>query len=276
MVTDEPPLYVVSDVHGYVDHLRAALRTADLIDDDGHWCAGQARLWCLGDYVDRGPDGIGVLDLVMRLGEEAAQVGGSVRALLGNHEIMLMGVRRFGAEQVPGRPEHTSFAAVWLFNGGQAADQERLTEEHIAWLAMCPVLIREGDHLLMHADTQGYLAFGDTVDEINERVATVLASDDLAAWWECFRTVTERGAFRLLPRQRGASAVDELLTRLGGEVIVHGHSTIPESFGIAPDAVTGPHRYADGRALDVDGGTYLGGPLLVVRLPVTAELPAAV
>lgn len=66
------PLFVVGDVHGYLDELFAALGEQGLIDADGNWAAGNARLWFLGDFTDRGPDGIGVIDLVMRLSAEAA------------------------------------------------------------------------------------------------------------------------------------------------------------------------------------------------------------
>ena len=90
------PLYVVGDVHGYLGELRAALHESGLIDEDGHWSAGSARLWFLGDFTDRGPDGIGVIELVMQLSAEAAAAGGYCRALMGNHELLLLGAHRFG------------------------------------------------------------------------------------------------------------------------------------------------------------------------------------
>lgn len=67
------PLYVVGDVHGYLDELVAALTEQGLIDAEGQWAAGHARLWFLGDFTDRGPDGIGVIDLVMRLSAEVGR-----------------------------------------------------------------------------------------------------------------------------------------------------------------------------------------------------------
>src|SRR5262245_23967639 len=48
------PLYVVGDVHGYLDELVAALQEQGLIDAAGNWCAGTSRLWFLGDFTDRG------------------------------------------------------------------------------------------------------------------------------------------------------------------------------------------------------------------------------
>ena len=40
--------YVVSDVHGHRDELVEALRSAGLLDADGHWSGGDATLWVLG------------------------------------------------------------------------------------------------------------------------------------------------------------------------------------------------------------------------------------
>src|SRR5437870_4994285 len=80
------PIYVIGDVHGHLKKLIKLLQDAHLIDEKHAWKAGTATLWFMGDFVDRGPDGIAVLDLVMRLQSEAAAVGGTVASLLGNHE----------------------------------------------------------------------------------------------------------------------------------------------------------------------------------------------
>src|SRR5690242_8301691 len=91
------PLFIIGDVHGQLEKLIRLLRGAGLVGKDLAWSGGGKRLWLLGDYVDRGPDGIGVLELVMRLQGEAARAGGEVGALLGNHDVLLLSARRFGA-----------------------------------------------------------------------------------------------------------------------------------------------------------------------------------
>ena len=269
------PTYVVGDVHGHRDELVAALADADLVSTDGEWSGGVANLWFLGDFVDRGPDGIGAIDLVMRLSAEAASAGGRVDTLLGNHEILLLGMRRFGDTEVPSdssRPASIphnklgprSFARSWELNGGRRSDQEALTESHISWLTARPVLALAEDHLLMHSDTAEYLSWGDDLDEINASVRAVLESDDLAEWWEVWRRMTTRHAFR---GEDGEENVDKLLAALGGTRIVHGHSVIADQLGVMPNEVDGPHPYAGGKALGVDAGVFIGGPCLVVRLP---------
>ena len=64
--------YAVSDIHGHPEKLAKALWTAGLTDAEGNWSGQDVRLWFLGDFFDRGPDGIGVLALVRRLAAQAA------------------------------------------------------------------------------------------------------------------------------------------------------------------------------------------------------------
>jgi hypothetical protein len=252
--------FVVSDIHGHADVLRAALRRAGLTDDAGDWAGGDARLWFLGDFFDRGPDGIGVVDTVRRL---AAQTAG-VRALLGNHEILALGMHRFGSTEVPyDGLLPRSFERSWVLNGGRDRDQERLTGEHIEWLLGLPVLALEAGHLLMHSDNVEYLDWGNTIDEINSAARADLHSDDITVWWEAWRRMTSRYDFR---GRRGADVAAKLLRKLGGRRIVHGHSVIAELAGVEPAELTGPVLYAGGRVLGIDGGVFDDGPCLVVEL----------
>lgn len=262
------PTYVVGDVHGHRDELADALHEAKLVDEHDDWCGAEANLWFLGDFVDRGPDGIGVIDLVMNLQEQAGKVGGSVQALLGNHEILLLGMYHFGDTNVPSDFGPRSFARSWEINGGQLADQDGLTDDHIEWLSTRPLIAHAGDHLLMHSDTCEYLDWGDTADEINETAHEILAGNDLAAWWDVWRRMTTRYAFR---GPNGAEVAEQLLTQLGGERIVHGHSVIADQLGIHPTQIEAPFLYAGGKVLGIDGGLFVGGPCLVVQLPWEPE-----
>jgi len=262
--------YVVGDVHGHLDELLGALADVGLVDDEANWSGGDTHLWFLGDFVDRGPDGIGVIDLVMRLAEEASEAGGHVEALLGNHEILLLGMHQFGDTEVPSDFGPRSFARSWEMNGGQLTDQEAVTDNHVDWLVDRPALALVGDHLLMHSDTVEYLVWGADIEEINAGIQEVLRSDDIVEWWEVWRRLTTRHAFR---GPHGAEVVGQLLTVLGGDRVVHGHSVIADQLGIPPPLVDGPYEYADGRALGVDGGVFVGGPCLVVELPWNGKPP---
>lgn len=256
--------YVVGDIHGHRAELVEELRKTGLLDAEENWTGGSARLWFVGDFVDRGPDGVGVIDFVMRLAEQAAEAGGVVDTLLGNHEILLLGMHRFGDTEVPSDFGPRNFARSWAMNGGRASDQEALTDKHIEWLSQRPAVTLLGDHLLMHSDTTEYLNWGSSIEEINTAVRDLLSGDELSEWWECWRRLTTRFAFR---GPQGAEVAERLLDLLGGTQIVHGHSVIADQLGVAPTEITEPLRYADGKALGVDGGLFVGGPCLVVALP---------
>jgi hypothetical protein len=272
------PLYVVGDVHGYLDELLAALHAQGLIDAEGHWSAGTARLWFLGDFTDRGPDGIGVIDLVMQLSAEAAAAGGYCKALMGNHELLLLGAQRFGDTPVNSAAGTASFLAAWRLNGGQTTDMERLQDHHIAWMSRLDAAALADGHLLLHSDTTAYLEYGETIDAMNDAVTGILQRGDGDECWELFRKLTKRFAFR---GDSGPTAARELLDTYGGQRVVHGHSPIPYLLGEVggeqdADAeernpvVEGPHVYADDLAVAMDGGVTMEGRLLVARLPLLA------
>ncbi|WUH57830.1 metallophosphoesterase [Streptomyces sp. NBC_00442] len=266
------PLYVVGDVHGYLDELLAALRRQGLIDESGNWAAGTARLWFLGDFTDRGPDGIGVIDLVMRLSAEAAAAGGYCKALMGNHELLLIGAKRFADTPVNSGAGTATFQAAWLLNGGQKSDMDRLQDVHLQWMSRLDAIEQEDDHLLMHSDTTAYLDYGDSIEAVNDTVHAILNRNDADECWDLFRKLTKRFAFR-----DGPDAARELLAAYGGRRVVHGHSPIPYLLGEvgtedgeedSRPVVEGPHLYADGLAIAMDGGVTMAGKLLVQQLPL--------
>ena len=243
--------YVISDVHGHLADLRAVLTDAGLLAEDDTWSGGDAQLWVLGDLVDRGPEGIGVVRLVRSLQEQAPS---QVHVLMGNHESLMLGYHLF--------PD-TRFAEVWLINGGREADQEGLSDDDVAWLRALPVMARVGDYLLMHSDTHDYLRWGSSVDDVNATVAGLLADDDGQQHFDVFAALTSRFDF---VGDSGVDVAREVLDTLGGEHIVHGHSIIGTIVDAPSEATHGPLTYADGLVIAIDGGRYDGGPLLLVEL----------
>jgi hypothetical protein len=260
------PVFVVGDVHGHRDVLVGLLRDAGLLDGAERWTGGDASLRLLGDLVDRGPDGIGTIELVRRLERESA---GAVRCLLGNHEAFLLAALVAGDEDT-GFPGAT-FADVWRANGGVPRDLTSLTPEIVAWICALPAVAREGDWLVLHADTDAYLRYGRSVEEVNARISSELRSGAPASLDELLEALCDR--FRL----DDPAVVDKLLGALGGSRIVHGHTPIASVLGVDPRSVTGPLASTDGRVLNLDHCLFGGGPGVVTRLDTwPAAEPGAV
>ena len=251
------PTFVVGDVHGHPETLARLLRDAGLVDDNLRWSGRDARLWLLGDLIDRGPDGIGAIDLVTRLERE-----GPVRCLLGNHEALLLAVWRFANVEATG-PD-ALWRSVWRLNGGQTTDLERFRPEHAAWIEQLPAAARDGDWLLLHSDTDAYLRFGRSVEVICGSISAVLRTGDADAVEDLLDALADRNGLH------DPAAVDRLLGALGGLRIVHGHTPITFVTGAEPELVVEPLAYGGGRVLNVDHCLFAGGPGFITELPVVS------
>jgi calcineurin-like phosphoesterase family protein len=258
---DAHPTFVVGDVHGCLDALLDLLREAGLVDAALRWSGGDARLWFVGDLVDRGPDGIGVVELVSRLQRE-----GDVHCLLGNHELLLLGVWRH--PDVAAGELGETFRDLWDRNGGVARDLEQLTPDHAAWLQGLPSVWLEDRTLILHADSDMYLRYGATVEEVNTTVRAMLANDDVQAHWGLLSDATDRYAFA------DPFVASRVLETYGARRLVHGHTPISLILDQPPAEITEPFVYDDGRCVNVDHGLFLGGRGFVTELSGLPE-PAA-
>jgi hypothetical protein len=81
---------VVSDIHGEYETYLKLLKATGIIDDKLHWKFGKGHLVILGDIFDRGGMVTELLWHLFGLEKQAADAGGMVHILLGNHEIMVL------------------------------------------------------------------------------------------------------------------------------------------------------------------------------------------
>jgi hypothetical protein len=260
-------VHVIGDIHGELEKLRDLLRGAELTrrdkDENETWSGGESTLWLMGDLVDHGPDGIGAVELVMRLQQQATRAGGRVEVLLGNHDVLLLSAHRFGTRPIPGSEK--SFGDHWHKSGGQEADLERITPDHVRWLSSLPAMAREGEHLLAHADALLYTRYGQSIAQVNQAMTELLQSDDAANWFRLLDEFNEHQSF--VDARTGGDRAEAFLRHFGGRQLVHGHTPITKMTGQPPEAVREPLLYAGDLCLDVDPGMYLGGPGFVYRLP---------
>lgn len=131
-----PLTFAVGDIHGCLDKLTRLLAACE-----AHAGARPARYVFVGDYIDRGPQSRGVIDLLMR--KQAAQPG-TIVCLRGNHEQMAI-------------EAHASARAVplWLANHGLSTLRnyggDRISPEHLAWLEALPFCHDDGLRFFVHA-----------------------------------------------------------------------------------------------------------------------------
>lgn len=122
--------YCISDIHGCSKTLAALLATLPLTEAD--------TVYFLGDYVDRGPDSKGVLDIVMAMPNAVCHKG--------NHEDMML----FALDN----PYNSESALHWYINGGKAALAsfgDTVPEEYIVFLRGLKLITELPDFYLCHA-----------------------------------------------------------------------------------------------------------------------------
>jgi len=131
-----PLTFAVGDIHGCLDKLNRLLAACE-----AHAGARPAHYVFLGDYIDRGPQSRGVIDLLMA--KQAARPG-TVVCLRGNHEQMAIDA-------------HARVRAVplWLANNALSTlrnyDGKRISPEHLAWLNALPFCHDDGLRFFVHA-----------------------------------------------------------------------------------------------------------------------------
>lgn len=259
----QAPIYVIGDIHGQLKKLVLMLQRADLIDHDLRWIGGNATLWFLGDFVDRGPDGITVIDFVMRLQGEASAMGGLVQSLQGNHELLLLAAYRFGRRSTG---LGSNFLSRWKRNGGNLKDLKKLTLRHLDWLSALPAMARVGQHLLLHADAPLYIKYGSSIEDVNANFQKLITRSDALAWEELLEDFARRGAFH---SAYGEAFARRILDIYGGQQLIHGHTPISVMVGCPPQKVIEAWTYANGLCINVDSGLFLGSSGFIYQLPTT-------
>lgn len=217
-------IYAVGDIHGQRGELE---RVIDLIDRDGD---AESEVVFIGDYIDRGPDSRGVLDLLI----EGRAGGRNWTCLMGNHD------RMFGNFIADGTIIHPSIKSglPWTHErlGGLAtlesygidarADRDAadlwadarmaIPDTHAAFVQGCPTYAERDGLLFVHAGIRPKVALADQVEA------------DLIWIREDF--LLHREAFDWL--------------------VVHGHTAVDSA----------DHR---GNRVNLDGGAGYGRPLRV-------------
>lgn len=212
--------YAIGDVHGEAERLR---ELHELILDRHKllFPTMQLRIVHIGDYVDRGPDSLGVINAIHELSSNDAV---EVVSLAGNHEEMMVKALVAGSGAT---------YDLWIENGGDATLEsyrrggfKSVPIAHIGWLTARPsVLVDQREkRIFVHAGVE-------PEDFPNESEATRL--------W------TRSDRFFDVQTWSG--------TPLEGWTVVHGH-TPTQNF--EPEIVS-----EQGTRVNIDTGAVFGGAL---------------
>ena len=131
------PRYAIGDIHGGSKTFLALLKQISLKQDD--------TLYLLGDYVDRGPDSKGVLDVIMQL-----QVDGlDVRPVLGNHDDMLL--EAISGKNFISALQYFECWGLHTLGSFGVSNISELPKKYISLLAAMPTIYVEDDYVFAHA-----------------------------------------------------------------------------------------------------------------------------
>lgn len=252
------------DVHGDLRAATAALTTAGVIDETGHWAGGVTVVVQVGDQLDRGDDEREILEWFERLADEADAAGGAFYPLLGNHEVMNVGgdlryvtpggfddfhdERRALPPERQATPLERRGRVAAFVPGGRYA---RLLARH-------NLVMQVGDSLFVHgglrpADVEYGLARINRETQAwmrGEAAQPAILGDFNGPIWTRYLSYT--------PTAQDCADLDAVLAQTGAMRLVVAHT-------VQIDGIT---QGCDGKVWRVDTGmaAYYGGPVEVLEI----------
>jgi serine/threonine protein phosphatase 1 len=216
-------LYAIGDVHGEREALEDLLAALPLREDD--------RLLFVGDYVDRGADSRGVIDVLIRVAHERP-----CTFLIGNHESMFLdflgweGPMYFAGDAFLMNGGDRTLVSYNYFDSDLESTEFRMPKHHEDFYRNLKLYHVEGDYLFVHAGlSRSAMESGDVDFALRQ-----CDPEDLL--WN--RTTAD------LPHKLGIT-------------IVYGHTP-------ANDLQV---RWNSPFSIGIDTGAVYGGKLTAIRLP---------
>jgi len=145
--------FAIGDIHGCSSKLLALLENCEQFAD-----GKSNRYVFLGDYIDRGPDSRGVIELLVNDFRHFPSI-----CLKGNHEAMLLAA--FSGERWR--------VDLWLENGGDQMlesygvhDFQGLSQKHIEWMSRRPIYHDDGMRFFVHAGVDPWRSLYDQEEKV--------------------------------------------------------------------------------------------------------------
>lgn len=167
-------IYVMSDIHGNMPNFMSIMRQINLQPED--------TLYILGDVIDRHPDGLKIIRMIMQMP--------NVKMLLGNHEYMMLDALN-ETRPAPEGPWEREAARrrmrIWYHNGGDVTHnyykhiRKAYRAEIIDYLNSLPTNID------VEVNGKKYkLVHGSPIENYNTRSYKYTSEKEFAVWerWE--------------------------------------------------------------------------------------------
>ena len=237
--------FVMSDPHGRLDCVIDLLQGNQVIDARLHWAYGTDRLVVIGDITDRGKDATAIYWFFYKLQQEAADAGGSVVMLLGNHEPM-----EFAGDMRYAEPKYKILAREL---GMEYASLIGPDTELGRWIATWNTVNILGRDLYVHAGIgKDFYDWNLPLPEVNEKVSRTLfmlnrgrkAIGDTAAFLHgSYGPLWYRGLVSKEAKRRPVSVdtLDLIRARYNVDHIIVGHTIFPNV-----------STFYEGRVIDVN------------------------
>lgn len=129
-------IFAIGDIHG-------CSKTFETLLFDKIQLRKTDQIYCVGDYIDRGHDSKGVIDIILKLRDD----GYSIYTLRGNHEQMMLDAFTFEEAM-----------DLWIKNGGDEtlesfgiASLNDLPDRYLSFLTETEFFIEKDNYIFAHA-----------------------------------------------------------------------------------------------------------------------------
>jgi hypothetical protein len=261
-------IVVMGDFHSDIGVMRRAFQLAGAIDTNDQWIGNDLTIVQLGDLIGRSDDEREVLDFMFAIQAKAEAGGGTVHALIGNHEVMGARVdnQAVGPNPFPAYDDmqgldlndpRLRFLPPWQHARGAAL---MAGGPYARRLAEFPVILMLGETIFVHGGVvPRWASYG--IERINEDVKQWLLGNtpepdsslrvddsDRAMWTRQFSSNVSA---------RDCALLDESLQILGAKRMIVAHTVHAE---ITPRC--------DGKvwAIDVGMSRAYGGEIQLLEL----------
>lgn len=165
----------IGDIHGHYDHLIRLLLKLGYKNQNGEYIHKERIPVFLGDYINRGPDSLAVVDLISKM-----QLSGNAYALMGNHEFNFLAYHFKDKAGNFFRPNTETYYG-YIASSKKPIDESGRLIEILNWMQDLPLIIKGTYFTAVHAQwshQHEQLISSSGIKKMDEKSMQVLHSSD--------------------------------------------------------------------------------------------------